>query len=281
VVWRFGLNSERESHRETAEAWEVVARAKYDAEFQEHVRLLRSGRHNLLDVERKLIGTALAGSHVVHLQCSHGLDSLGLLNAGAASVLGIDISEEMIRQARAKAAAVGAQSAEFLCADVTDLPSELFSIADLVYTGRGSLPWVLDLEAWSESVSRLLRPKGLLFIFEGHPLDALWEREAERLVLRPHVGYFDETPDESPGFPADVVARECGADRPRVLERQWRPGEVIEALLARGLELKGFREYPEMFWNQFPNWPNDLKNRLPHTYSILARKPVRVEQGSA
>ncbi len=275
------MNSDKGSHRETAEAWDVVARAKYDAEFQEHVEFLRSGRHNLLEVERELIGTALTGSHAVHLQCSHGLDSLGLLNAGASSVLGIDISEEMIRQARAKAAAVGAQSAEFLCADVTDLPSELISIADLVYTGRGSLPWVLDLEAWSESVSRLLCPNGLLFIFEGHPLDALWERETEKLVLRPHVGYFDDTADESPGFPADVVARECGADRPRMLERQWRPGEVIEALLARGLELEGFREYPVMFWNQFPRWPIDLKNRLPHTYSILARNPVQAEQGAA
>ena len=167
------MNSERKAHRETAEAWEVVARAKYDAEFQEHVELLRSGRDNLLDIERELLGPLLAGSHVVQLQCSHGLDSLGLLNAGAASVLGIDNSEEMIRQARAKAAAVGARTAEFLCADVTDLLPKLASIADLVYTGRGSLPWVLDLEAWSESVSRLLRPKGLLFIFEGHPLDAL------------------------------------------------------------------------------------------------------------
>lgn len=271
------MSSENNAHRETAEAWDVVARSKYDAEFHEHVERLRSGRHNLLDVEVELLDPLLRGAHVVHLQCSHGLDALGLLNAGAASVLGIDRSEEMIGQARAKAAAVGAESAEFVCADVTALPPDLAATADLVYTGRGSLPWVLDLEAWSESVSRLIRPGGHAFIFEGHPLDALWERDAEGIALRPDVGYFDDTPKESPGFPASVVARERGPDRPRMLERQWRPGEVIEALLARGLELKVFREYPVMFWDQFPRWPSALQRRLPHTYAILARQPADVE----
>lgn len=32
---------------------------------------------------------------------------------------------------------------------------ELASTADLVYTGRGSLPWMLDLGAWSEPVREL------------------------------------------------------------------------------------------------------------------------------
>lgn len=264
-------------HRETAEAWDVVARGKYAAEFREHVERLRAGEHNLLEVELELLGDRLAGARVVHLQCSHGLDALGLLNAGAASVLGIDASREMVRQARAKAAAVGgdvAEAAEFLRADVTDLPAGLPSTADLVYTGRGSLPWVLDLEPWAASVARLLRPGGGLFLFEGHPLDALWEREAEGLLLREDVGYFDETPREATGFPAAVVARELGRNRPRMLERRWRPGQVIDALLAGGLELERYRETPVPFWNQFPRWSDELIGRLPHTYAILARKSV-------
>lgn len=270
---RQAVTSRRESHRETAKAWDIIARAKYEAEFREHVELLRSGQHNLLAVELEMLGTLLRGAHVVHLQCSHGLDALGLLNAGAASILGIDISEEMIRQAQAKAAAVGAEAAEFICADITDLPDTFSSTANLVYTGRGSLPWVLDLEAWAESVSRLLRPMGHVFVFEGHPLDALWDREADGLVLRPNIGYFDAAPSEAPGFPASVVTRAAGSERPRMLERQWRPAEVIEGLLARGLELKAFREYPVLYWDQFPRWPIELRNRLPHSYAILAQKP--------
>lgn len=236
------------------------------------MEFLLAGRHNLLDVELELLRDLLPGSHIVHLQCSHGLDALGLLNAGARSVVGIDISQEMIDQARAKAGAVGAEGAEFICSDVTDLPAGLAATADLVYTGKGALPWVLDLEAWAESVRRLLRPTGHLFVFEGHPLDALWDREAARLVLRPKAGYFDETPSEAPGFPASVVERKLGSARPRMLERQWRPGEVIEVLLAAGLELKLFREYPVLYWDQFPEWADDLKRRLPHAYAILAQR---------
>jgi len=268
------VGSDKEAHRETARAWDVVARAKYAEEFDAHVELLRSGDHNLLDVEADLLAPILRGARVVNLQCSHGLDALGLLNAGAASVVGVDISQEMIRQARAKAEVLGLQAARFVVADVLDLPRELDATADLVYTGRGSLPWVLDLEGWSLSASRLLRPGGHLFIFEGHPLDTLWDRDADGPVRRSGASYFDDVPCEAPGFPSSVVARAQGSVRPRMLERQWRPAQVIEVLLTRGLELKRFREYPVLFWDQFPNWSEELKLSLPHTYAILAQLPA-------
>lgn len=262
----------RQIQAETGQAWDVVARAKYQAEFNAHLEHLRSGRHNLLDVEFESLSPLLQGAHVVHLQCSHGLDALGLLNAGAASVVGIDISSEMIRQARAKALALGVTSAEFRVADALDLPADLHDTSDLVYTGRGSLPWILDIDRWGASVAQLLKHGGSVFIHEGHPLDALWDRQAERPVLRAEASYFNQVPAEAPGFPASIVEREIGAARPRMVERHWRPGEVIRALLSHGLVLRAYAEHPQLFWDQFPHWPDDLKNRLPHSYSVLAQK---------
>ncbi len=269
------VSGEIEAHRETARGWDIVAKAKYAAEFDEHVEQLRLGNHNLLDVEIEIVGPLIRDARVINLQCSHGLDALGLLNAGAASVLGVDISSEMVRQARAKAAAIGATAAEFLVGDVTDLPAELDATADIIYTGRGSLPWILDLGAWSRSVSKLLRPGGYVFVFEGHPLDALWDREATGLELQAGASYFEHRAREGAGFPASVVARGGGAARPLMLERQWRPDQVIEVLLAEELELKMFREYSVLFWDQFPKWPGELKKRLPHSYSLLARAPAK------
>lgn len=104
---------------------------------------------------------------------------MGLLNAGASSVLGVDISSEMITQARAKAEALGSSAATFLCCDVAQVPPALNGTADVIYTGPGSLPWILDLGAWAAAISRLLKPDGLLFIFEGHPLANLWDRGRE------------------------------------------------------------------------------------------------------
>jgi len=258
-------------HDEMARAWDVVARETYRTEFDDHVALLRAGRHNLLEPEVATLLPLLRGAHVVHLQCSHGLDTLGLLNAGAQSVVGIDISAEMIAQAREKAVAADL-SAEFLCADAADPPPGLSGTADIVYTGRGAVPWIPDLGRRAAAVRRLLCPGGHLFLFEGHPLDALWDRDADHLILRTGMSYFNDGAREHPGFPASVVQRQLGEDRPRMLERYWRPGQVIDALLVAELSLVHFREYPTRFWDQFPNWPAGISDSLPHTFSLLARR---------
>ena len=205
----------------------------------------------------------------MHLQCSHGLDALGLLNLGAGSVTGIDISPTMIRQAQQTASALG-RSATFVCADVLEVPARFDESADIVYTGKGALPWMMDLKAWANVIARLLRRGGRVFIFEGHPLDALWERESDLLELRQDAGYFDSVPRENPGFPADLVERQLGPQRSRLLERFWTPAEVITSLLSVGLSLELFQEHPLLFWKQFPRWPKELIARLSHSYSVLA-----------
>jgi hypothetical protein len=56
-----------------------------------------------------------------------------------------------------------------------------------------------------------------------------------------------------------------------MLERHWRPGQIIDALVRQGLRILHLHEYPVQFWDQFPEWPDALRARLPHSYSILAR----------
>jgi SAM-dependent methyltransferase len=155
-------------HGETGRAWDIVAQAKYDAELEQHLHLLRSVGHTLLQAEIDALQPYLSGANVVHLQCSHGLEALGLLNLGAASVTGFDISPTMIRQAQRKAEALG-KPATFVCSDVLSISSDFDGSADLVYTGKGALPWLMDLSLWGKMVARLLRPGGRIFVFEGHP----------------------------------------------------------------------------------------------------------------
>ena len=259
------------NHEENRAGWDVVARAKYEAEMEEHIEFLRAGGHTLLAPEIEALRPHLSRAHVVHLQCSHGLDALGLLNLGAGSVTGIDISPTMIRQAQQKASALGLP-AIFVCADVLEVPARFDGSADIVYTGKGALPWMMDLKAWAKVIARLLRPGGRVFIFEGHPLDALWEKEADLLELRQDAGYFDPMPRESSGFPAELLERELGPHRPRMRERFWTPAEVITSLLSAGLTLELFQEHPLLYWNQFPKWSEGLIARLPHSYSLLSLK---------
>jgi ubiquinone/menaquinone biosynthesis C-methylase UbiE len=73
-------------------------------------------------------------------------------------VIGVDISDNMIACARAKSDQLGAP-ATWYCCDILDTPSHLNQTADLVYTGRGALNWIMDIEAWATVVARLLKPQ--------------------------------------------------------------------------------------------------------------------------
>ena len=57
-----------------------------------------------------------------------------------------------------------------------------------------------------------------------------------------------------------------------VHEHQWTLGAIMNSLVKAGLRLEHFEEYPDLFWDQFPNLPEELSRRLPHTFSLLMRK---------
>jgi SAM-dependent methyltransferase len=265
----------KQIHSEIARGFDAIAASKYRAELEDRIALLRSGAQSLVHVEIEELRDLLPGASVVHLQCSHGLDALSLLTLGASDVAGVDLSSEMIQLATELTHRLG-QSARWFCADVVDPPAELRASADLVYTGKGSLPWIMDLDAWATSVQSLLKPGGRLYIFEGHPLDNLWDRESETLQLRADgFGYFDSGPRENPGFPASALRRvKTDMERPVMREQFWRPDQIMAALADAGLQHEMYREHPDLFWDQFPHWSNELRHRLPHSYSLRYRRPV-------
>ena len=133
-------------HRANRAAWDEAAE-RYEGWFDEAVELIRSGGTNLFGVETELIGD-LHGRcrRAIHLQCAGGRDTLSLWNHGADEVVGIDFSPRMLDLAGRLTAATGAP-ARWILSDVLDAPAELDGTADLVYTGRGSLIWLGDLDA--------------------------------------------------------------------------------------------------------------------------------------
>lgn len=129
------------------DAWDRAALA-YKDDIERDVAVLREGQNNLLVPERRILGDLSGVGRAIHLQCSHGLDALSLLNLGVDEVIGVDISRVMLDQAAQKSEALGAK-AKWVHCDVLDTPAGLDATADLVYTGRGALPWVCDLGRWA------------------------------------------------------------------------------------------------------------------------------------
>ena len=129
--------------------------------------------------ERAEVGD-VAGKTLLHVQCHFGLDTLSWARLGAAHVTGVDFSEPAIAFARELAVETGlADRARFVVSDVYDLPGPLAGETfDVVYTGRGALGWLPDLGPWARAVAGFVRPGGIFYIHEGHPV--LWALDDEQ-----------------------------------------------------------------------------------------------------
>ena len=77
------------SARSNQLAWDIAAK-KVSDDVAADVSFLRSGGVSLFDVERDLLGDLAGCKRAIHLQCSHGLDTLSLLNMGSQEVVGVD-----------------------------------------------------------------------------------------------------------------------------------------------------------------------------------------------
>jgi SAM-dependent methyltransferase len=261
-------------HQSNRAAWDEGA-ARYAEWLEESIARLRDGGVVLHPPELRLLGDLGAWCRrAIHLQCAAGEDTLSLWNLGAGEVVGVDISETMIDLARRKAAALGAPSQWFAC-DVLATPHELDGSADLVYTGKGALNWLHDIEGWARVVARLLAPGGRLYLFEGHPITWILDPAAAEFRLDPRYGdYFSERAEADQGWPAEYIGE---LDRPTEelavkYERQWTIGAVVNALVGAGLRVERLEEHPDRYWEQFPNMPEAVARRFPHTYSLLVRK---------
>ncbi|MDX1932275.1 MAG: class I SAM-dependent methyltransferase [Capsulimonadales bacterium] len=264
----------RAMHEDNRAAWNEAA-AQYAHDMEKEIAFLRSGGKNLMDPELPFLADLATWCHrAIHLQCAGGSDTLSLWNHGAREVIGIDISDRMIETARRKSEALNAPARWFRC-DVLETPHELDGTADLVYTGRGALCWNLDLNAWAGVVTRLLKPGGRVYVFEGHPMDWCWDMNASELRFDPqppYGSYFSEEIGTEQGWPTTYIQEAVvppKEQQARKHERQWTLGQVLNALADAGLRFARLEEHPVLYWNQFPNLPEDTLRRLPHTFSLL------------
>ena len=263
----------RSMHRANRAAWDEAAE-RYEGWLDEAIALIRAGGTNLLAPERALIGD-LHGrcGRAIHLQCAGGRDTLSLWVAGAVEVVGVDFSPRMLDLASRLSAAVGAP-ARWIEADVLDTPHELDGTADLLYTGRGSLMWLQDLDAWAAVLHRLLSPTGRLVIFEGHPAEWLFDVDADGHWVATEYDYF-AGPEASRGWAPEYIDRLSIPDDRQSWKfaRAWTLGEIVTALLGAGLRLERVAEHPDDWWGGHEDVRPEERGRIPLSFSVLGRLP--------
>jgi SAM-dependent methyltransferase len=250
------------------------------------------GEKPLCPVELAELGPRVAGRTLLHLQCHFGMDTLSWARLGA-RVTGLDFSGPAIEAARRLARDSGIDG-RFVQADVHDAASVLGETFDVVYTGIGALCWLPDVARWARVAAACIRPGGLLYVYEGHPM--LWALDERRddgqlIVASPYFEQREPTP-----FDSDVTY----VDGPKLELRRtytWNHGlgEIVTALIESGLRIELLHEHREVPWQALPNmevsgpgtssadgryqsnrmWrlPVAQREQAPLMYSLLATKP--------
>jgi SAM-dependent methyltransferase len=264
----------RAMHAANRAAWDEAAE-RYEGWFDEAVALIRAGGSNLFPVEHELLGDLRAGSgtaRAIHLQCAGGRDTLSLWNRGAREVIGIDISPRMLDLAARLTEATGAP-ARWIEADVLDAPRDLDGTADLVYTGRGAIIWLHDLDGWAAVIARLLAPAGRLVIFDGHPAEWLFDADEDGHLVATEYDYFGGA-EASKGWAPEYIDRLSVAedDQSWKFARAWTLGEIVTALLGAGLRLERLVEYPVDWWAGHRDLRPEDRGRIPLSFGIVATR---------
>ena len=227
----------------------------------------KAGRSALHDLELEELGS-VTGKSMLHLQCHFGLDTLSWARLGA-KVTGVDFSPNAIELARALSQELGLD-ATFIQSNVYSLPSVLDQKFDIVFASYGILVWLPDMVRWAQTVARYLRPGGIFYLADGHPITSVLEVDPVQGIGLEGSSYFgSDTPHryEEEGSYADRSAPVAAT----TYEWTHSLGEVVSALTSTGLTLNWLHEHPVCAWQRYPSMTQGPDGwwRLPPPYDVL------------
>ncbi len=257
--------------------WNGWTRLHAHSEYYD-IEGFKAGRSSLKAIELAEVGD-VRGKSLLHLQCHFGQDTLSWARLGA-QVTGADFSDEAIRLARALSDELHIP-ANFVHANIYDLPDVLADRFDIVFTSYGVLSWLPDLYRWAEIAAHFLKPGGCFYIIDTHPIFGMVNHEGtafeyayfhtpEPIELESHGSYA--APGEAQGFSHS--------------EYNWDHSlsEIINSVVRAGLHLEFVHEFPYM-WHipsyisleEFEPGKGRLKGPmglLPHMFSLRAVRPL-------
>ena len=255
--------------------WDERVPIHVDGEFYDLEGFIRGGSSNL-PFEVDELGD-VEGRSLVHLQCHIGKDTVSWARRGA-RVSGLDFSAPAIEAARMLAERIGVE-ADFVVSDLYDAQAAFgHRTFDIVYTGRGALNWLPDIERWAQVAAALVAPGGVLYVSEFHPFTHVFA-DADLTVA---YDYFHDEPVvwDEPGTYADMTAKTVNN---RCYEWNHGLGAVVSAVIDAGLQIELLHEHDI---TEFERWPmlvrgDDGRYRLPEgtpslplMYSLRARRPA-------
>lgn len=268
--------------------WDEWTRVHQRSDFYD-VEGFKAGASSLWPLELEELGPYVReGTELLHLQCHFGLDTLSWARRGAV-VTGVDFSDEAIAVARRLADELGlSRRATFVAADVYEADARLGdALFDVVFVSWGAIEWLPDLGRWAEIVAGRLRPGGVFYMAEIHPLAYALDETPDRGVRL--AGRYLPAPDQPQASEDDGSYADADAHVEAPLCYGWAHGvgEVLTSVAAAGLRLEYLHEFPfcvapfwpwmerdERRWWWLPDGRGGRRRDIPFSYSLLAHKPA-------
>lgn len=232
------------------ETWNKKVSVHYDSKFYD-VRGFLSGKSSLNSIELSELGDVNMKS-ILHLQCHFGLDTLSLARLGA-SCTGVDISNSAIKRAQELNLKANL-NAKFVESNIYDIPEKINKLYDIVFTSYGVIGWLHNLDLWAKIIANRLKPKGVFYMVEFHPIVWMFDYLNEKPIMQYHYLNKKVIYEEYEGTYGDknskMISKEYG----------WNHGlgEVITALTKAGLQIEFLHEFEE---SPYDNFPNMVKNK--------------------
>jgi len=121
---------------------------------------------------------------------------------------------------------------------------------DIVFTSYGVIHWLSNLRTWGKIISSFLKPGGIFYMVELHPLMNVFADETTDLkVAYPYFHSSEPLKVESTGIYADPTK-----ELSQKVSYQWLHtlSDVINAISQADMKLEFLHEFPYLVYQKFP-----------------------------
>ena len=255
-------------HEQNRRMWNEIVDIHWDHpdyklnEFLNGWSSLKSIDHDFLpDVKNQAL---------LHLMCQFGMDTLSWAREGAI-VTGVDISDRSIELAN-KLKEIATIEATFIKSDILELTGKLNQQFDYVYQSRGTICWLADINGWAKVVAEHLKPGGTLLLIDSHPIELVFLEKDFSYFQKGALRYSDER---------DYCDRDYRI-KDDCVEYQHTIADIMNALIAVGLQITSYHEYNKNFYGWEADWfekdgywyPPSGPTPFPMMFSLTATKIV-------
>ena len=242
------MNNEFDTNRET---WNKKVIIHAASEFY-GLEKFKKGKCSLKKFELEAL-TSVSGKSLLHLQCHFGQDTLSWCRMGA-QCTGVDISDKAIELARELNKELNLD-AKFVCCNVLDTSDYISETFDIVFTSYGTIGWLPDLKPWAKMIFERLKPGGIFYMVEFHPIAWMFDYTVAPPQLKYGYQQREVIYEEYEGTYADKNSKMLSK------EYSWNHSlsEVVNALISAGLRIEYLNEHEQCPYDIFPGLVKNIQ----------------------